>query len=75
MTARRAALFWLLAGGGAGLYLFAMDVLYDLQHGVWGKGGNGVIELVINVVTLGLSALRAALDLGRDREAPAAPCR
>jgi hypothetical protein len=55
VTARRAALFWLLAGGGAGLYLFAMDVLYDLQHGVWGKGGNGVMELVINVVTLGLS--------------------
>ena len=54
-TARRAALFWLLAGGGAGLYLFAMDVLYDLQHGVWGKGGNGAMELVINIVTLALS--------------------
>ena len=51
-TARRAALFWLLAGGGAGLYLFAMDVLYDLQHGVWGKGANGVMELIINLVTL-----------------------
>ena len=55
VTARRAALFWLLAGGGAGLYLFAMDVLYDLQHGVWGKGANGVMELVINLVTLALS--------------------
>ncbi len=55
VTARRAALFWLLAGGGAGLYLFAMDVLYDLQHGVWGKGANGVMELAINLVTLGLS--------------------
>jgi hypothetical protein len=54
-TARRVALFWLLAGGGAGLYLFAMDVLYDLQHGVWGKGANGVTELVINIVTLVLS--------------------
>ena len=32
-----------------------MDVLYDLQHGVWGKGANGVMELVINVVTLALS--------------------
>jgi hypothetical protein len=32
-----------------------MDVLYDLQHGVWGKGSNGVIELIINLVTLGLS--------------------
>ena len=55
LTARRAALFWLLAGGGAGLYLFAMDVLYDLQHGIWGKGANGLVELAINLVTLGLS--------------------
>ncbi len=56
-TGRRAALFWLLAGGGAGLYLCAMDVLYDLQHGVWGKGANGVMELIINVITLVLSLL------------------
>ena len=55
VTSRRAALFWLLAAGGAGLYLFGMDVLYDLQHGVWGNGGNGLIELVINLLTLGLS--------------------
>ena len=55
VTARRAALLWMLAGGGAGLYLFAMDVLYDLQHGVWGKGGNGLVELAINVLTLVLS--------------------
>jgi len=55
LTARRAALFWLLAGGGAGLYLCAMDVLYDLQHGVWGKAGNGLMELAINALTLGLS--------------------
>ncbi len=55
LTVRRAALFWLLAGGGAGIYLFCMDVLYDLQHGVWGKGGNGLVELAINLVTLGLS--------------------
>jgi hypothetical protein len=55
VTARRTALFWLLAGGGAGLYLFAMDVLYDLQHGIWGRGSNGVVELAINLLTLGLS--------------------
>jgi hypothetical protein len=55
LTRRRTALFWLLAGGGAGLYLFGMDVLYDLQHGIWGKGGNGLVELAINLLTLGLS--------------------
>jgi hypothetical protein len=55
VSRRRAAVLWLLAGGGAGLYLFGMDVLYDLQHGVWGKGSNGVIELIINLATLVLS--------------------
>ena len=53
--ARPAALGWLLAGSGAGLYLFCMDVLYDLEHGIWGKGGGGKTELFINVATLGLS--------------------
>jgi hypothetical protein len=55
VTFRRAALFWLLAGGGAGLYLFGMDVLYNLEHGVWGKGANGATELAINLLTLALS--------------------
>ena len=50
------ALFWLLAGGGAGLYLFGMDVLYDLENGIWwNSGAGGVIELVINLVTLVVS--------------------
>jgi hypothetical protein len=52
---RPAALFWLLAGGGAGLYLFAMDTLYDIEHRIWGKGANGLVELGINLVTLVLS--------------------
>jgi hypothetical protein len=55
LARRKVALLWLLAGGGAGLYLFGMDDLYDLQHGVWGKGANGLIELAINLLTLGLS--------------------
>lgn len=46
------ALLWLIAAGGAGLYLFGMDVLYDLEHGIYGKGVGGVIEAAINVVTL-----------------------
>ena len=50
------ALFWLLAGGGAGLYLFGMDVLYDLENGIWwNSGAGGVIELVINILTLVVS--------------------
>jgi len=53
---RPIGLFWLLAGGGAGVYLFAMDVLYDLEHGIYAKGAGCLIELAINVLTLGLSA-------------------
>jgi len=50
------ALFFLLAGGGAGVYLFCMDVLYDVEHDIWfGTGGGGLVELAINIVTLTVS--------------------
>jgi hypothetical protein len=49
---RRTALLWLLVGSGAGIYLAAMDVLYDLQHDVWTSGGGGAIEFAINVITV-----------------------
>jgi len=57
-----AALFWLLVGGGAGIYLGCMDTLYDLEHGIWGKGAGGAVELVIVTVTFvfGISLLRWA---------------
>jgi hypothetical protein len=49
------ALLWLLMGAGAGGYLFCMDVLYDLEHGIWSKGAGGAVELVINVATLAVT--------------------
>ena len=49
------ALFWLLTGGGAGVYLFCMDFLYDVEHGIYTHGAGGLIELGINLLTLGLS--------------------
>jgi hypothetical protein len=48
---RPGALVWVFVVGGAGVYLCAMDVLYDLQHGIYAKGQGGVIELAINLVT------------------------
>jgi hypothetical protein len=48
---RPSALLWILVVGGAGAFLCAMDVLYDLQHGIYGKGSGGLIELTINVIT------------------------
>jgi hypothetical protein len=47
---RGAALVWLVAAGGAGLYLLGMDMYYDLGHGIYGSGTGGVTELVIDVL-------------------------
>jgi hypothetical protein len=49
------ALLWLIAAGSAGLYLFGMDVLYDLQNDIYGKGAGGIVEAAINLITLGFS--------------------
>ncbi|MDP9101672.1 MAG: hypothetical protein M3N21_05945 [Actinomycetota bacterium] len=57
---RPAALLWLLVAGGAGLYLLAMDVLYDLQHGIYTRGSGGLVELAVNALTLVFSV--SALD-------------
>lgn len=54
---RPASLLWLLLGGGAGVYLFCMDVLYDVEHGIWWKNAGGVVEALINVITLSFSVL------------------
>jgi drug/metabolite transporter (DMT)-like permease len=52
---RPSALMWLLVLGGAGVYLCALDVLYDLEHGIYTKSHGGVIELTINLITAALS--------------------
>lgn len=68
-TGRPSALLWLLCAGSAGVYLVCMDVLYDLQHGIWWEGGGGgVVELIINLLTA--SGSLGGLVLGwRYREA------
>jgi hypothetical protein len=53
VTLRRrheSALFWLLCAGSAGLYLFAMDFLYDVENGIFTKGSGGAFEAVIVVL-------------------------
>jgi hypothetical protein len=52
---RASALLWLIAAGGAGLYLLGMDMLYDLQHGIYASNGGGVIELLIDILVAGAS--------------------
>ena len=55
VTLRRrqeSALFWLLAAGSSGLYLFGMDFLYDVENGIFAKGGGGAVEAVIVLLEL-----------------------
>ncbi len=51
------ALLWLIAAGSAGMYLFGMDVLYDLQNDIYGKGAGGIIEAGINLITFVFSVI------------------
>ncbi|HEY0803808.1 MAG TPA: hypothetical protein VGD84_02040 [Pseudonocardiaceae bacterium] len=58
--ARPTALLWLLLSSGSGGYLFGMDVLYDVEHGVWTSGGGGAFEALLNVFTLVISVIVAS---------------
>jgi hypothetical protein len=57
---RAAGLFWLLVGGSSSVYLGCMDVLFDLENGVYRapKGDVGAvgIEVAINLYALGVGA-------------------
>ncbi len=46
-----AALLWMLLAGSASLYLAGMDVLFDLENGIYRHGDPGgvAVELFINV--------------------------
>lgn len=56
------AFFWCICAGAAGLYLFGMDFLYDVEHGIFTRGGGGAFEAVIVALTLvfSLTVLRFA---------------
>jgi hypothetical protein len=49
---RPAALLWLLCAGSAGVYLCSMDLLYDVEHGIFVKGGGGAFEALIVLLTV-----------------------
>jgi hypothetical protein len=54
-ASRPSALLWLISAGAAGLYLGCMDLLYDLEHGIFAEGGGGAFEAVIVAVTFAFS--------------------
>lgn len=70
---RASALLWSLAAGAISVYLGLLDVLFDLENGIYRSGDTGgvIVEIVINVLTLsmGVVVLRWAW---RERRAIAA---
>jgi hypothetical protein len=42
---------WLLAAGGSAGFLLGMDLLYNLQHGIWFASHRGLLELLRNLAT------------------------
>ena len=58
---RAASFFWCVASGSISVYLGALDVLFDLENGIYsaadGNTGGVVVELIINVLTLTLGAV------------------
>jgi hypothetical protein len=62
---RATALLWMLLTGSAALYLAGMDVLFDLENGIYrlaGDPANVAVELFINVGCLagGVAVIRFA---------------
>lgn len=59
---RGSAIYWLFLTAGAGLYLGFMDVLFDLENGIYlvPKGGDPsavAIEIAINALTFALGGV------------------
>jgi hypothetical protein len=68
---RPSAVFWVIAAGSAGLYLAGMDILFDLENGVYTAPDRAAAatEIAINLYSLGLGgwALAAGWRLSSAR--------
>jgi hypothetical protein len=58
------AVFWALAGAGAGMFLALVDIAFDVRHGLWATGPEGWLEAAIVAVILATSVTVGALGLG-----------
>ena len=56
---RASALLWSIAAGTTSIYLGALDVLFDLENGIYRSVDTGgvVVEILINVLTLTMGAV------------------
>src|SRR6478735_9435360 len=56
---RASALLWLIAAGATSIYLGFLDVLFDLENGIYRSPDTGgvCVEVAINVLTLAFGAV------------------
>jgi len=56
---RASSLFWSIAAGSISIYLGCLDVLFDLENGIYSSADTGgvIVEIVINVLTLSMGAV------------------
>jgi hypothetical protein len=70
---RASALLWTIAAGSVSIYLGCLDVLFDLENGIYRSADSGgvIVEIVINALTLSMGAVvliwawRARRELAR----------
>lgn len=56
---RASALLWTIVAGATSIYLGLLDVLFDLENGIYRSSDTGgvVVEIVINVLTLAMGTV------------------
>jgi hypothetical protein len=57
---RNWGVYWTIVAAGSGIYLGCMDVLFDLQNGIYIIKGNpsaAIVEIIINTLTFGLGII------------------
>ncbi len=67
---RASALLWSLAAGAISVYLGLLDVLFDLENGIYRSGDTSgvIVEIVINVLTLSMGVVVLAWAWRKRRE-------
>lgn len=67
---RASALLWSIAAGATSIYLGLLDVLFDLENGIYRAPDTGgvVVEIIINVLTLSMGVVVLAWAWRKRRE-------
>jgi hypothetical protein len=67
---RPSALLWCIAAGATSIYLALLDVMFDLQNGIYRSSDHGAVavEVTINVLTFALGAVVIVWAWGKRRE-------